>query len=614
MEITEISIKNIKGFGEPANIIKLDNSIKSNKVNLLVAPNGWGKSSLTVAFESLKTNKLDIANENKYKQDETLDSEIILTIDGCKYVADKSKNEIHDLLNTHVIHCDTYPGTIQRNMGKFHTSTGYIGIKPIEICKIPQKVKLIYKFTEEKKAFGKNCKILINLKEKFSNPEYVKLINDEVFDCIKKLEGATIQSLINRIRDYINLKSGTADTIKNTIDNNIFDEINQNENYIYIKDIFCTGLSEIDSFTNILQLISFIKTNSKRNIKAYQKIYEYYLFTEKLNQNIKNVDTTWKNIKCSEHDDKLFVDFPNADLISNGQRDIITFTVHLQVFKSKIQIGKKYLLIIDEVFDYLDDANVLAAQYYLTDLINYAKHNDIDITLCLLTHLDPKYFRNYSFNKKILNICYLKDVQAKASDSMKYFIAFRQSLNHKDEGIEKDLWINLSKYCFHYHKNDPNFKSMILPYKAGKWQKLNIDFCEGNNLFIYLIDELNKYLSNSPVYDPYAVSLAIRIETEKKVYEQFENEDDKNSFMNEHDKGTKDKIEFAETKNIIIPDAYYILSLIHGESDHIEYDESQMKFNEKNIVYKLNNNVIKHMIAELFDYQTGVPVALSKIH
>lgn len=31
------------------------------------------------------------------------------------------------------------------------------------------------------------------------------------------------------------------------------------------------------------------------------------------------------------------------------------------------------ILIIDEVFDYLDDANMMAAQFYITDLIEQLK-------------------------------------------------------------------------------------------------------------------------------------------------------------------------------------------------------------------------------------------------
>ena len=73
-------------------------------------------------------------------------------------------------------------------------------------------------------------------------------------------------------------------------------------------------------------------------------------------------------------------------------------------------------------------------------------------------------------------------------------------------------------------------------------------------------------------------------------------------------------MEFAEGKGKVIPDAYYILSLIHGESDHIEFDENTKQFNEKPVIYKLNNNVVKHMVAELFDYKKGTDVPISKLH
>lgn len=126
--------------------------------------------------------------------------------------------------------------------------------------------------------------------------------------------------------------------------------------------------------------------------------------------------------------------------------------------------------------------------------------------------------------------------------------------------------------------------------------------------------ELNKYLSDQTIYDPYAVSLAIRIATEKKVYDSFDNDDDKNEFVNNRDKGIQDKMEFAEDKGKMIPDAYYILSLIHGESDHIEYDKNTKQFNEKPVIYKLNNIVVKHMVAELFDYKQGMDVPISKLH
>ena len=50
--ITNITIDNIKGFGTENNSI--DVIIKPKKVNILVAPNGFGKSSITTAFNLLK--------------------------------------------------------------------------------------------------------------------------------------------------------------------------------------------------------------------------------------------------------------------------------------------------------------------------------------------------------------------------------------------------------------------------------------------------------------------------------------------------------------------------------------------------------------------------------
>ena len=51
MDITNIKIKNIKGYGDPGLDWNLSQTpIKSNKINLVVAPNGTGKSSLAVAL------------------------------------------------------------------------------------------------------------------------------------------------------------------------------------------------------------------------------------------------------------------------------------------------------------------------------------------------------------------------------------------------------------------------------------------------------------------------------------------------------------------------------------------------------------------------------------
>lgn len=612
-EITEIKVKNIKGFGDPAQLVKVN--ILPNKVNLLVAPNGWGKSSLTVAFESLRSNRIDVSKENKYKQDETLDSELTIVYNDKSYTANSNKNEISDLFTCKVIHCDLYSKAVTQNMGKFSSSRGYLDIKDIEICHIPNRVNLPYSFSAENKAFGANGKILNNLSDYLKNKNNLVLFREkEITDSIVKMNGKKAADLVDQIKDKLNSMSGTKDKIKSTVNASVFAKLNDIEAYTNLKRAFCNGKSDIDAFTDIYQIIHFYEHN-KANINSFFKYDEYIAFKTELDKNISDLNTTWKEIKTKENDGKLIVEFPYADVISNGQRDILTFIVRLQAFKTSIKNNKSYFLLIDEVFDYLDDANVLAAQYYLTHLINYSKNIGSTLIVGIFTHLDPKYFRSYTFGKKMLKVSYLKDVTAQASNEMKTFIAFRQELNHKDDGEEKQLWNDLSKYCFHYNPDLPTIKEKLIEInKTRSINKIKESWGEETNLLEYLLEELNKYLTDRPIYDPYAVSLAIRIATEKMVYNSFENETDKNEFVNIRIKGTRDKMEFAESKGKLIPDAYYILCLIHGESDHIEYDGNTKQFKEKPIIYKLNNIVVKHMVAELFDYKSGVDVTLDKLH
>jgi hypothetical protein len=258
--------------------------------------------------------------------------------------------------------------------------------------------------------------------------------------------GKKVSTLVNKIKTELNSMSGTQYNIKSIVNASIFSGININKSYAKLRQTFCTGKSDIDAFTDILQIISFYKQN-KTNINAYFKHDEYTSFKLGLDKNISDLNSTWKEKKTKEKEGKLIVEFPYADIISNGQRDILTFIVRLQAIKASLKPNKSYFLLIDEIFDYLDDANVLAAQYYLTHLIKSAKNIKSTLFVCILTHLDPKYFRSYTFSKKMLNVSYLKDVSAHASTDMKNFIAFRQGLNNK-EGNEKQLWNELLKYCF----------------------------------------------------------------------------------------------------------------------------------------------------------------------
>jgi len=303
-------------------------------------------------------------------------------------------------------------------------------------------------------------------------------------------------------------------------------------------------------------------------------------------------------LQANEKRNELVVNFPNATFFSNGERDLLSFICQLFCFKARMKKNKKYLLIVDEVFDYLDDANMIAAQYYLSHLLR-----EKNLYIVLLTHLNPKYFRNFVFNKSILNIGHLKEHIPQSTPSMKAFISFREQLRKSDDEKNKKLYDLISGFFFHYNPNMVDDISDQIPVQKN----LKKSWYQGTHLKKYILGELNKYLratENSTVYDPYAVCLGIRYRIEKTVYEQLD-DDLREKFINTHK--TDKKLEFAKENGVIVSDADFFLSIIHNDSDHLSDVNT-----EKACVYKLTHTVLKHMIKQLFEYK-DVPLTLDCI-
>ena len=61
MVISKIEVNNIKGIENLA----INEYIYPNRPNILVAPNGFGKSSLAVAFKTLLENKIKLKPEEE---------------------------------------------------------------------------------------------------------------------------------------------------------------------------------------------------------------------------------------------------------------------------------------------------------------------------------------------------------------------------------------------------------------------------------------------------------------------------------------------------------------------------------------------------------------------
>lgn len=598
--ITKIQITNIKGFGSTNNI--LDVELQPSKVNIVVAPNGFGKTSLTTAFKCVMKNsrRLEVEKDLKYHKDESKTSVFRITEEGTTYVSDSIKNDIATHFNCQVISSLLTADTISKKIGTFTNTDAYLDINSVVLRSVKTKPVNFYKITEIRNYFGIKGKVLENIDACLENVTFIQGLSS-YFDAFRKFGGKNRKKIINDIMTYVNGQTTSLDVIKRNVDLSI---IKTDEYYSSFQDFFSkcfSGQTDWYVFSAFYQILYLYK-NKNADLKQWIEAIEYKAFKEKLNQNLADFNSSWKeNLKGVEHTKgqktMLQVIFPHADELSNGQRDVMSFVVQLMDVQSKLKESKKNIVVIDEIFDYMDDANLITAQYYLTQ---YLKLNKNNLYVLILSHLDPTYFKNYIFSKSIINVCYLNKQALSLSDEMKAFLVYRGSLNRKQEDSNL-LYKDISNYYFHYNPNSKDLTSQIhssIPHLQKNWFK-------ADNLKRYILGELNKYLSGTTDYDPYSVCLAIRIRVEKLAYQKLTSQNTRDEFLNTNK--TKDKLLFVENQGIIIPDSFYVMGSIYNDAEHLN-DPNK----DKNCIYKLYHKVIKKLVQKFFAYD-GTPIDISQL-
>lgn len=585
--ITKIKMTNIKGFGNTNNEFEV--SLSENKINILVAPNGFGKTSLTSAFMCVSSNgqRLQVSKDLKYMKNEALASVFRLTEDGITYVSNKTQNQIADRFNCQVISslltADTR--TVRVNNGYTKTN-GILAIEEVSICKALNKPINPYKVTRLRSTFGKNNGILGDISPLLGNNDFISaLLEKENLDVFTKFKTQMRDKLLTAIIDNIHNSKGTVAQIKANVD---LTDIKSDGYYAHFSDLlkrFYVGKTDWEVFSIFWQL-QYLVSNELIWLRNQRNYLEFVCLREKLDENLKDFNSSWKeNLKSVVENNILKVKFPKADELSNGQRDVMAFIVQLMNANNKLKVNKKNIIVIDEIFDYMDDANLIAAQYYLTKYLDLNRGN---LYVLILSHLDPEYFKNYIFSKNKLNVCYLNKQAIELSEEMKAFLCFRNNLDKKDPA-KKELYDDVSSYYVHYNPQTKDLTSQI----TGHHPHLQTSWFKEDNLKKYIWGELNKYLSNQENYDPYSVCLAIRIRVEKLTYNMLHTQKDKDAFLNTHK--TKDKLRYAEKSGILIPDSYYVMGAIYNDAEHLRDNN-----NDKNCIYKLYNKVIKNIIKEFF--------------
>ena len=376
-KLNSISITNIKGIGA-SKTFELD--LFPNKPSLLVAPNGFGKSSFACAFNSMNGNRIDLAEKDHHDGDSANFPAISLNLDGTQYNATNTTNTIDGTFDVFVINSQVVAKATKRNMGGFTAVTASLDVTAVVLIdRIPDKVDFAYSHPECKRTFGVNGKVL---------PDAAFLLNNfEFLACLKERTNfrnfglvRTYDNLVNPLVTKINLQQGTGDQIKLWMSTNVmadFDAITPlNALKSVITDV--TGSDDVEAYLLAWQIARESQDANFKNaleFKLYLRDKEFY------DELLRSFDTTRHHICTSEvkidkKRKKLVVNFPHADEISNGQRDVLTFVAQLHRARRKLK-KPNCILIIDEIFDYLDDANLVAFQYYITQFIEESEGSGV---------------------------------------------------------------------------------------------------------------------------------------------------------------------------------------------------------------------------------------------
>lgn len=368
-----IEIEHIKGIQRKRFVL----DILPNKPSLLVAPNGFGKSSFAAAFNSMNNRRINLSEDDFHAEDEALQPRIYIEYERPDFSiatleATATTNTISSELDYFVINNLTKPKGIGSQFGR---ASATLEIKDVVLVdRIPNNIPFGNQYRGAQQRFGQNARVLPNPNAALSNLKLVEKLSQN-YQALERANGQRIQARIDTIVNEINQQDGTAEILTNWITANRLNDLKQIDYLNTIGNLiheFDVGYnSETKDYLVAIQLIWLYNINLN-NFKSACNFSNYQLDKQRFEHTLSTFNCTWKGIRASQTGGQLVVRFPKAIHISNGQRDILTFVSML--FRARQHLKKDAnILVIDEVFDYLDDANLTAAQYYITTFIKNFK-------------------------------------------------------------------------------------------------------------------------------------------------------------------------------------------------------------------------------------------------
>ena len=579
-QIKSITVKHVKGISEQ--VITCD--LFPNKPNFIVAPNGAGKSSLAAAFRSLKKGKLKLVEADYYRGEEQADSAVSIELDdGVLLVADKDRNEIINHFNVCVINSGLYAKQIPRYVGGRSLSEARLSVPDAVIwSKVPPRAKINYSIQAVRSLYPEAIrKALANLGNLLSDSHFVEI----VCSCAGYKASTKGSRYDAAIQDFLGQLIASGSTREEMLSAKLdYDRIKKVPPIVSLSDLLASELDDARQNTTILnaiQLKRFCEDN-RQAIDAFLERKRYEKSRKSVDDLLSAINTTGSEIKTAEQGGSLVLRYPNRENVSNGELDILQFAGALA--RARFGLDKqRVLLIIDELFDYLDDGNLIIVQYYILQMIERFSQAGKELFVVILTHLDPSTLESYKFKAK--HVSYFgPSGDGSIGGNMRGLLKDRSNCQKRNQ----DVYDEISSVYLHYSVT-PVVGDPTREYLKNKgFPPELIDppaFIENMRI------ELSSYI-NGCKYDAAKVCCALRVGVEQYAYRLLCKDNDKREFL--EIRKTLDRLNYVEGKCGCIPEIFFLLSSLYNGCMHLSAPDE-----ERLVIRKLDNAAIRSMVTQV---------------
>ena len=579
-KITAISCTHVKGIEH----LDIKCELYPNKPNFLVAPNGSGKSSLATAFASLNSRCLKVADSDRYDGKEWDDSSVSLTFeDGTSCCANLELNEVSGAVDVQVVRSGIYANMTNRRVGPRVLSQTKMSVQQCVLYeRVPKTAKLGYSVTKERAKYASIVGSRMgNLADQFSSRQFLL----ELLGCeraFNKTTGSRYDAAINTFLKSVCPLAPSAE--QRETDAAAVAAISAVKPLAAIKgvlDRWLPGRGDVGNYLDAIQVNRFIegKRADIRDVCAYMRFCEV---RREVNEMLPLLDRTRSQVKARVKNGSLVIDFPDWDDASNGEIDVLQLCAAL--FRARVGLGdkEKSILILDEIFDYLDDANLLVAQHFLLEMMKQFKKTGKSIYVVILTHLDPSLFKSFRFNN--LHVSYIEAAEGPAKSGPLFKLLVDRNRCQQELG---DIYGAVSSHYLHF-SNEDTASDEVLTYveRCGIAPKIG----KPSAFRERMEEKLADYLADKPVSPP-EVCCGIRIAIERVCYEALRSAEERDEYLR-IEKGTEARLDFAEAHGVNVPESFHLMGSIYNSCMHLMGTPGELELVRR----QLDNKIIRHMI------------------